>query len=216
MMMTMIKLKTRRKAGGFISHETANNLIENYLNQVDPPNNYSLFSIESFLKYDEEQKCTGYTVFFGEYDKNNEQTFVIIPTKVSNRQVEFLESAYNMGNLGIPPRKSIDISATIESSANGQSIDFAEATEIINRHHATAESTSNCNYFTRRNLITYLNRLQKNGYDTFAIFSGAYNNQTETMVFAPHSILPNHRVPAFNMGSIIRPPKLSFDVAKEP
>jgi hypothetical protein len=216
MMMTMIKLKTRKKAGGFISHETANNLIENYLNQVDPPNNYSLFSIESFLKYDEEQKCTGYTVFFGEYDKNNEQTFVIIPTKVSNRQVEFLESAYNMGSLGVPPKKTIVTTTTLVQSQNGANIAFSEATEIINRHHATAESTSNCNYFTRRNLITYLKRLQKIGYDTFAIFSGAYKNQTETIIFAPQSTLPNHRVPAFNMGSIIRPPKLSFDVAKEP
>jgi hypothetical protein len=212
--MRKIKLNTRSAAGKFITLETANNLINNYIKKVDPPNNYSLFSIESFLKYDEDQKCTGYTVFFGEYDKNNEQTFIIIPTNVSNRQVEFLELAYNMGNLGKPPRKSIDTAKILESSENGQSIDFTEAITIINRHHDNSESTSNCAYFTRRNLITYLNRLQKNDYDTFAIFSGAYKNHTETIVFAPHSTLPNHRVPALNMGSVIRPPKLSFDVAK--
>jgi hypothetical protein len=214
--MRKITINSRSASGKFITLETANNLIENYLNKVDPPNNYSLFSIESFLKYDEDQKCTGYTVFFGEYDKNIEQTFIIIPTNVSNRQVEFLESAYNMGNLGMPPRKSIDTAKILESSENGQSIDFTEAIAIINRHHDNSESTSNCTYFTRRNLITYLNRLQKNDYDTFAIFSGAYKNQTETIVFAPHSTLPNHRVPAFNMGSVIRPPKLSFDVPKQP
>ena len=214
--MQKVNLTKRSASGKFITLETANNLIDNYIKKVDPPNNYSLFSIESFLKYDEDQKCTGYTVFFGEYNKNNEQTFVIIPTKVSNRQVEFIESAYNMGNLGIPPRKLIDTSSTRASTENGAEIDFTEAVTIINRHHGNSESTSNCTYFTRKNLITYLNRLQNSGYDTFAIFSGAHNNQTETIVFAPHSILPKLRVPAFNMGSVIRPPKLSFDVAKEP
>jgi hypothetical protein len=212
--MQKITLNSRSASGKFITLETANNLINNYIKKVDPEYNHTLFSIDSFLKYDEDQKCTGYTVFFGEYDKNNEQTFVIIPTNVSNRQVEFLESAYNMGNLGKPPRKSIDTAKILESSENGQSIDFTEAIEIINRHHGNSASTSNCTYFTRRNLITYLKRLQKSDYDTFAIFSGAYKNQTETIIFAPHSTLPNHRVPAFNMGSVIRPPKLSFDVAK--
>jgi len=211
--MQKITLNSRSAAGKFITLETANNLINNYIKQVDPPNNHSLFSIESFLKYDEDQKCTGYTVFFGEYDKNNEQTFVIIPTNVSNRQVEFIESAFNFGGLGHPPKKAINTTSVLQTSTNGNQIDFTLAITIINRHHDNSQNTSNCTYFTRRNLITYLIRLQKSNYDTFAIFSGAYKNQTETIVFAPHSTLPNHRVPAFNMGSVIRPPKLSFDVA---
>jgi hypothetical protein len=213
--MQKITLNSRSASGKFITLETANNLINNYINKVDPPNNYYLFSIESFLKYDEDQKCTGYTVFFGEYDTNNEQTFVIIPTNISNRQVEFLESAYNMGSLGIPPRKSIDITSTRASTENGQSIAFTEAITIINRHYDNSTETCNYTYFSRRNLIIYLNRLQKNGYDTFAIFSGAYNNQRETIILAPESTLPKHRVPAFNYGNNGHPPKFAFDEAKQ-
>lgn len=209
--MRKIKLNTRSAAGKFITLETANNLINNYIKKVDPKYNHTLFSIDSFLKYDEMQKCIGYTIFFGEYATDSEQTFVIIPTNVSNRQVEFLESAYNMGNLGHPPRKSIDTTKKLESSENGVEIAFTEAITIINRHHNSSSFSSNFTYFSRRNLITYLKRLQKNGYNTFAIFSGAYKNQTETIVLAPQSILPNNRVPAFNFGHNGFPPKYSFD-----
>ena len=209
--MQKLNLTKRSASGKFITLETANSLIERFIKSNDPKANHVQFSIDNFLSFDNKKKCDGYTIFYG-IKKDDEQTFIIIPTTRYTTHLMFQESAYNMGNLGKPPKSSILPSKELIDDAGGEVLDFETATNMINDYTSQFDTKSNHVFFSRRNFITYLKRLKALKHSSFAIYSGSYKNNIETIVIGPCSHIHNQRVPAFNFGHNGIPPKYQFEM----
>ena len=129
--MQKLNLTKRSASGKFITLETANSLIERFIKSNDPKINHVQFSIDNFLSFDNKKKCDGYTIFYG-IKKDDEQTFIIVPTNRNASYLEFHERAFNIGNFGISPIKSILPTKQLTDDASGEDIDFETATNMIN------------------------------------------------------------------------------------